>query len=163
MQNLQQNITTLFDPDVRDDEELYKLLERIAGGLPSLHGNALLLMKLGIPTPSAGLALPKALRERMTVELHSGASPGKDFVRHVRPRDREDASDRDEVRDREDARDHDEVSGRDELRDRDEICDRNEVCDRAAPGAESGGPVYQLRVDRLPVPQKHQVFDRVGR
>lgn len=151
MQNLQQNITTLFDPDVRDDEELYKLLERIAGGLPSLHGNALLLMKLGIPTPSAGLALPKALRERMTVELHSGASPGKDFVRHVRPRDREDA------------RDHDEVSGRDELRDRDEICDRNEVCDRAAPGAESGGPVYQLRVDRLPVPQKHQVFDRVGR
>jgi hypothetical protein len=145
MQNLQQNITTLFDPDVRADEELYHLTEQLASGLPSLHGNALLLMKLGIPTPSAGLALQRKLRERMTVELHSGDSPGKDFVRHVRPRD------------------HDEVSGRDELRDRDEICDRNEVCDRAAPGADPGGPVYQLRVDRLPVPQKHQVFDRVGR
>jgi hypothetical protein len=138
MQNLQQNITTLFDPDVRADEELYHLTEQLASGLPSLHGNALLLMKLGIPTPSAGLALPKALRERMTVELHSGAGPGKDFVRHVRPRDR------DKVRGREDAR------------------DRNEVYDRAAPGAELGGPVYQLRVDRLPVPQKHQVFDRIG-
>jgi hypothetical protein len=151
MQNLQQNITTLFDPDVRADEELYHLTEQLASGLPSLHGNALLLMKLGIPTPSAGLALPRKLRERMTVELHSGASPGKDFVRHVRPRDH------DEVCDREDARDHDEVSGRDELRDRDE------VCDRAAPGADPGGPVYQLRIDRLPVPQKHQVVDRVGR
>lgn len=133
MQNLQQNITTLFDPDVRADEELYHLTEQLASGLPSLHGNALLLMKLGIPTPSAGLALPRELRERMTVELHSGAGPGKDFVRHVRPRDH------------------------------DELCDREDARDRAAPGAELGGPVYQLRVDRLPVPQKHQVFDRVGR
>lgn len=122
MQNLKQNITTLFDPDIRADEELYHLLERMAGGLPSRHGNALLLLKLGIPTPSAGLALPRALREQMTVHLHTDVDPGKNFVRHVRPREGDDVR----------------------------------------PVAESGGPVYRLYVSKLPVPQKHQVFERAG-
>jgi hypothetical protein len=85
MQNHQQNVANLFDPDIRADEELYHLTEKLAGGLPPLHGNVLLLLKTGIPLPTSGLALPRGLREQMTVELYLGAGPGKDFVRHVRP------------------------------------------------------------------------------
>ena len=120
MQNLQQNITTLFDPDVESAEDLFGFTERLIGGLPGRHGNTLLLLELGIPTPSAGLVLPRSLRERMTVHLHPDVSPGKDFIRHIRPREGDDMR-----------------SG-------------------------SSGPVYQLRISELPVPQKHKVYDRIG-
>jgi len=46
------------------------------GGLPGCHGNTLLVLKLGIPTPSAGLVYPKELRKRITADLHLGAGRG---------------------------------------------------------------------------------------
>ncbi len=118
MQNLQQNVKTLFDPHLESQEGLFNFTERLIGGLPGRCGNALLLLKLGIPTPSAGLAFPRALREQMTVDLHLGVGPGKDFIRHVRPRGDDDVS--------------------------------------------PEGPVYRIRISELPVPQKHQVYERIG-
>ncbi|PSO45113.1 hypothetical protein BRC21_00445 [Candidatus Saccharibacteria bacterium SW_7_54_9] len=84
MQSLQQNITTLFDPEIECQEGLFDFTERLVGGLPGCHGNTLLVLKLGIPTPSAELVYPKELRKRITADLHLGA--GRDFIRHVRPR-----------------------------------------------------------------------------
>lgn len=116
MQNLQQNVTTLFDPSVESQEELFDLTESLIEGLPDCHGNMLLVLKLGIPTPAAGLVYPKELRKRITTDLHLGG--GRNFIRHVRP------------------------GGDDD------------------PG--SGGPVYRLNIPELPIPQRHQIHDRIG-
>lgn len=123
MQRLQQNTTTLFAPDFESQGELYHFTERLIEGLPGRSGNALLLLKLGIPTPSAGIALPRALRHRLGVGLYRDVGPGKDFVRHERP-------------------------GTDNA--------------NVPPSSEMGGPVYRLRISRLPVPQKHKVHSRIG-
>jgi hypothetical protein len=90
VQSLQQNITTLFDPKLKSQEDLFHFIERLIEGLPGRYGNILLLIKLGIPTSSAGLVLPRSLRERMTVHLHPDVSPGKDFIHHIRPREDDD-------------------------------------------------------------------------
>jgi hypothetical protein len=85
MQNLRNDTTTLLDPDVQSQRELYELTERMAGGLPGLSGNTLLLLRIGVPTSSAGIALPRALRKQMKVQLYLDAGPGKHFIRHERP------------------------------------------------------------------------------
>jgi hypothetical protein len=85
MQNLQNHTTTLLDPNVQSQRELYDLTARLAGGLPGLSGNTLLLLRIGVPTSSAGIALPRALREQMKVQLYLDARPGKHFIRHERP------------------------------------------------------------------------------
>jgi len=85
MKNLQNHTTTLLDPNVQSQNELYGLCERLSNGLPGLTGNTLLLLRLGVPTPSAGLAFPQALREQMTVQFYLDAQPGKHFIRHKRP------------------------------------------------------------------------------
>jgi len=85
MQNLQNHTTTLLDPNVWSQRELYDLTARLAGGLPGLTGNTLLLLRIGVPTSSAGIALPRALRDQMNVQLYLDAGPGKHFIRHERP------------------------------------------------------------------------------
>lgn len=85
MQNLQNHTTTLLDPNVQSHRELYDLTSGLAGGLPGLSGNTLLLLRIGVPTSSAGIALPRALREQMNVQLYLDAGPGKHFIRHERP------------------------------------------------------------------------------
>jgi hypothetical protein len=86
MQNLQQNIATLFDPSFESQSDLFHFTERLIEGLPGRTGNTLLLLKIGVPTPSAGIALPRALRERISVQLYLDVGPGRDFVCHERPR-----------------------------------------------------------------------------
>jgi hypothetical protein len=76
MQSLQQNITTLFDPEIECQEDLFDFTERLVGGLPGSHGTTLLVHTPGIPTPSAGLVDPKELRKRITADLHLGAGRG---------------------------------------------------------------------------------------
>lgn len=85
MQNLQNHTTTLLDPNIQSQRGLYDLTERLAGGLPGLPGNSLLLLRIGVPTSSAGIALTRALREQMNVQLYLDAGPGKHFIRHERP------------------------------------------------------------------------------
>lgn len=85
MQNLQNHTTTLLDPDIQSQRELYDLSEWLASGLPGLTGNSLLLLRLGVPTPSAGIAFPPALQQQMKVQLYLDATPGKHFIRHERP------------------------------------------------------------------------------
>lgn len=123
MQRLQQNTTTLFAPDFESQGELYNFTERLIEGLPGRSGNALLLFKLGIPTASAGIVLPRALRQRLDVQLYLDAGPGKNFVRHGRP---------------------------------------SEHNTDASLDSDEGGPLYRLRISRLPVPQKHQVRNRTA-
>lgn len=123
MQNLHNHTTTLFDPNVQSQEELYSLCERLSTGLPGQTGNTLLLLRLGVPTPSAGLALTPGLRERMTVQFYLDARPGKHFIRHERP-----------------------TSG---------------AGDTGVAESSGAGPVHRLWISRLPVPQKHQVIDRL--
>ena len=117
--------STLFTPDLRSDEELYRLTEKLLEGLPGRSGNTLLLLKLAVPTPSANLTFPRALRERVAAQLYLGVGPGnkKDFIRHERP-----------------------------------------GTSTHGPNSQSdpGGAVYRLRISRLPVPQKHMVYDRVA-
>ena len=124
MKNLQNHTTTLLDPNVRSQLELYDLCERLADGLPGLPGNALLLLRIGVPTPSAGIVFPEALREQMAVQFYLDARPGKHFIRHERP-----------------------TSSGDSI---------------GGAGSSGGGPVHRLWLSRLPIPQKHQVFDRLG-
>ena len=76
---------TLLDPNIQSQRELYGLSERLASGLPGLTGNTLLLLRIGVPTPSSGLAFPEALQQQMNVQLYLDATPGKHFIRHERP------------------------------------------------------------------------------
>jgi hypothetical protein len=124
MQNIQTHTTTLLDADVQSQRELYELSERLAGGLPGLTGNTLLLLRIGVPTPSAGIAFPRALREELRVQLYLDAGPGKHFVRHERP-----------------------ATG---------------ANDNVETGRSEGGPVHRLWISRMPIPQKHQVIDRLN-
>ena len=124
MKNLHNHTKTSLDPNLRSQEELYRFSERLSSGLPGLVGNTLLLLRLGVPTPSAGLALPRALREQMAVQFYMDARPGKHFIRHERP--------------------------------------TSNTGDTVGAGPSGGGPVYRIWLSRLPIPQKHQVFDRIG-
>jgi hypothetical protein len=124
MKNLQNHTTTLLDPNVRSQPELYDLTERLASGLPGLTGNTLLLLRIGVPTPSAGLAFPRSLQKQMKVQLYLDATPGKHYIRHERP-----------------------ATGAD---------------DSVGNGRSASGPVHRLWISRLPIPHKHQVFDRIG-
>ncbi len=124
MQNLQNHTTTLLDPNVQSRRELYELTTRLAGGLPGLSGNTLLLLRIGVPTSSAGIALPRALREQMTVQLYLDARPGKHFIRHERP-----------------------ATG---------------ANDNVGTGRSEGGPVHRLWISRMPIPQKHQVLEKLN-
>jgi hypothetical protein len=85
MKNIQNHTTTLLDADVQSQSELYDLTERLASGLPGLTGNTLLLLRIGVPTPSAGLAFPRVLQKQMNVQLYLDATPGKHYIRHERP------------------------------------------------------------------------------
>jgi len=85
MQHLQNLKTTLLDPTIQSQDELYRFTERLSSGLPGLQGNTLLLLKTNVPTTSAGLILPDALREKMRIQFYFDADPSKKFVRHVRP------------------------------------------------------------------------------
>ena len=85
MQHLQNLKTTLLDPTIQSQDELYRFTERLASGLPGLQGNTLLLLKTSIPTPSAGIVLPDVLREKVRVQFYFDVAPGKKFIRHVRP------------------------------------------------------------------------------
>jgi hypothetical protein len=76
---------TLLDPNIQSQRELYGLSERLASGLPGLTGNTLLLLRIGVPTTSSGLAFPEALQQQMNVQLYLDATPGKHFIRHERP------------------------------------------------------------------------------
>jgi len=124
MQNLRNHTTTFLSPDIQSQRELYHFSERLSGGLPGLTGNILLLFKVGVATPSAGIAFPQALRDQLKVQLYLDATPGKHFIRHERP--------------------------------------APSATDVAGAGKEEGGPVYRLCLSKLPVPQRHQVFDRIG-
>lgn len=77
--------TTLLDPKLQSQDELYRFTERLSSGLPGLQGNTLLLLKIAVPTPSAGVVLPGALREQMRVQFYLDVAPDKKFIRHVRP------------------------------------------------------------------------------
>jgi len=85
MRNLQNMQVTLLDPNIQSQRELYGLSERLASGLPGLTGNTLLLLRIGVPTTSSGLAFPEALQQQMNVQLYLDATPGKHFIRHERP------------------------------------------------------------------------------
>jgi hypothetical protein len=85
MQNLQNMQVTLLDPNIQSRRDLYDLISRLADGLPGLTGNSLLLLRLGVPTPSAGIAFPRELQKQMNVQLYLDATPGKHFIRHKRP------------------------------------------------------------------------------
>jgi hypothetical protein len=85
VKNLQNYTTTLLDADVQSQSELYDLTEWLASGLPGLTGNTLLLLRIGVPTPSAGLAFPRALQEQMRVQFYFDVAPGKRYIRHVQP------------------------------------------------------------------------------
>jgi hypothetical protein len=85
MQNLQNMQATLLDPNIQSRSDLYGLSQRLATGLPGLTGNTLLLLRLGVPTPSAGIAFPRELQKQMNVQLYLDATPGKHFIRHKRP------------------------------------------------------------------------------
>lgn len=85
MQNLQNMQATLLDPNIQSRRDLYDLISRLADGLPGLTGNSLLLLRLGVPTPSAGIAFPRELQKQMNVQLYLDATPGKHFIRHKRP------------------------------------------------------------------------------
>lgn len=124
MQNLQNHTTTLLDPDVRSQRELYDLAERLASGLPGLTGNTLLLLRIGVPTPSAGLAFPQALQEQIKVQFYLHATPGKHYIRHE--------------------------------------CSATGAGEDVGDSRSGGGPVYRLWISRLPIPQKHQVLDRLN-
>lgn len=124
MQNLQNHTTTLLDPNVRSQRQLYDLTERLASGLPGLTGNTLLLLRIGVPTPSSGLAFPQALQQQMNVQLYLDAAPGKHFIRHERP-----------------------PTGAD---------------DNVGSDCSGGGPLHRLWISRMPIPQKHQVIDRLN-
>lgn len=121
MQNLQNHTATLLDPDIQSQRELYDLSERLASGLPGLTGNSLLQLRLGVPTPLAGLAFPRALQKQMKVQLYLDATPGKHFIRHERPATGDDDND----------------------------------------GSENG-PKHRLWISRMPIPQKHQIIDRLN-
>ena len=124
MQNLQNHTTTLLDPNVQSQLELYDLTQRLAGGLPGLSGNTLLLLRIGVPTSSAGIALPRALREQMKVQLYLDAGPSKHFIRHERP--------------------------------------GTDASDNVGTGRSEGGPVHRLWISRMPIPQKHQVLEKLN-
>ena len=85
MQNLQNMQATLLDPNIQSRRDLYDLISRLADGLPGLTGNSLLLLRLGVPTPSAGIAFPRELQKQMNVQLYLDATPGNHFIRHKRP------------------------------------------------------------------------------
>jgi len=85
MQNLRTLSTTKLDPSIQSREDLFRFIEWLSRGLPGLQGNALLLLKTGIPTPSGHLVLPGALRKRIRVQFYFDVAPGKRFIRHVRP------------------------------------------------------------------------------
>jgi len=85
MQNLRSHTTTLLDPDIQSQLALYRFSERLCGGLPHPDGNILLLLKSGVPTPSAAIALPRALQGKLRVNLYLNARPSKHFIRHERP------------------------------------------------------------------------------
>jgi hypothetical protein len=85
MQNLQSMKPTLLDPNIQSPESLHRFTERLSSGLPGLQGNTLLLLKIGVPTPSAGVVLPGALREQMRIQFYLDVAPDKKFIRHVRP------------------------------------------------------------------------------
>lgn len=76
---------TLLDPNIQSTEGLFRFTERISNGLPGLQGNTLLLLKIAVPTPSAGVVLPGALREQMRIQFYLDVAPDKKFIRHVRP------------------------------------------------------------------------------
>lgn len=124
MQNLRNHTTTLLSPDVQSQREVYHFSEQLSGSLPGFTGNILLLFRVGVPTPAAGIAFPEAIRDQLKVQLFLDATPGKHFIRHQRP-----APSAENV---------------------------------ASAGSSEGGPVYRLRLSKLPVPQRHQVFDRIG-
>lgn len=125
MQNLRNHTTTILDPDIQSRDELYYFTERLSSGLPGLQGNALMLLRIGVPTPSGDIVLPSALRERMRVQFYFDIAPDKKYIRHVRP----------DV-------DAEKKSG--------------------DPHTDASGPLYKLWISRLPIPHKHQVFDRLG-
>lgn len=125
MQKLQNMTTTLLDPNIRSQGDLYRFTEQLASGLLGLQGNALLLLKTGIPTPSAGIVLPRALRKQMRVQFYVDDTPDSRCVRHVRP-----------------------------------ATDQKEAV--ATPQADAGGPMYRIRISRLPIPQKHKAISRLG-
>jgi len=77
--------TTLLDPKPQSQNELYRFTERLSSGLPGLQGNTLLLLKIGVPTPEAGVALPRTLQEQMRIQFYLDVAPDKKFIRHVRP------------------------------------------------------------------------------
>ncbi|MCS3782692.1 hypothetical protein [Salinibacter ruber] len=85
MRNLQNMQVTLLDPNIQSQRELHDLSKRLARGLPGLTGNSLLLLRLGVPTPSAGIVFPRELQKQMNVQLYLDATPGKHFIRHKRP------------------------------------------------------------------------------
>lgn len=85
MQHLQNLKTTLLDPSIQSKSQLYRFTEQLASGLPGPQGNALLLLKANVPTPSAGIVLPGSLRKQMRVQLCLDLAPDKKFIRHVRP------------------------------------------------------------------------------
>jgi hypothetical protein len=85
MQNLRNHTTTLLDPDIQSRDELYYFTEQICSGLPGLQGNSLMLLRIGVPTPSGDIVLPGALREEMRVQFYLDIAPDKKFIRHVRP------------------------------------------------------------------------------
>jgi hypothetical protein len=85
MQHLQNLKTTLLDPTIQSQDALFRFTERLSSGLPGLQGNTLLLLKTSIPTSSAGIILPDALREKMRIQFDFDADPSKRFVRHVHP------------------------------------------------------------------------------
>jgi hypothetical protein len=73
--------------DLRDtaDRELVDTVNALVRALPGPAGNTLILVKLGIPTPHAGVVLPLAVRTRLTVRTYFDAGPGGHFVRLRRP------------------------------------------------------------------------------
>ncbi|WP_263834376.1 hypothetical protein [Salinibacter sp.] len=64
----------------------FKVIDHLAQGLPGMAGNHILLLKTGIPTPSAGLVLPEETRQWMTVYPYFDiGKPPRNYVRHVPP------------------------------------------------------------------------------